>query len=516
MNVDSKRTEMSARREPPGFFPDTSEAHRVRVSIEQDHEDTLHNKAFIEDDSIASRARDLGASPTSDTRKEQMREYLDEVVKLFSPELLSRAGPIERTPRLFYLTSFEELQTWTEDEKDANFEAYAITLENAWTAIGSLSQLKVKYWKLMNDMGQEKEIKQIMEDTIERAQKEIEKHELRIAQVESSLRTADRELKRARATIQELEAVVRVQTRAGPASATPQVGGTPTPSTSSGRDKTTKLPDPELLTDGKNPELEDWLLMVRSKLKANSDHYPTNELQIAYVAGRVGGIAKTFIRARLREDVIKPYRCAEELLDTLEKSLGKSKEQRRAEARHEYRKLKQGNTEFATFWANLQKHALELGKEDDEILEDLRDKLSLELKKTMINDETTELYAFANKCGTHEARLKSLAQDQKIYNEFIAKKASAQASKPSPSGSSFSRKDTSTPTVNTNTGSNQKLLTSSNATQLLRNEGKCFVCQEKGHRAFECPKKSTKTVTVKSIEEVTDDALEEESKTSKN
>ena len=36
--------------------------------------------------------------------------------------------------------------------------------------------------------------------------------------------------------------------------------------------KSAKLPDPKILTDGKDPYLEDWLSDMRRKLKANHDH----------------------------------------------------------------------------------------------------------------------------------------------------------------------------------------------------------------------------------------------------
>ena len=57
-------------------------------------------------------------------------------------------------------------------------------------------------------------------------------------------------------------------------------------------EKSVKLPNgPPVLTDGKDPEFEDWDSRMRNKLKANIDHYNTEVLRIAYVENRVGGNA---------------------------------------------------------------------------------------------------------------------------------------------------------------------------------------------------------------------------------
>lgn len=43
--------------------------------------------------------------------------------------------------------------------------------------------------------------------------------------------------------------------------------------------------DPPLLTDGKNPKFEDWVVQMKSKLKTNADHYyyDNESLRIAYL-----------------------------------------------------------------------------------------------------------------------------------------------------------------------------------------------------------------------------------------
>lgn len=47
--------------------------------------------------------------------------------------------------------------------------------------------------------------------------------------------------------------------------------------------KSIKLPDPLVLTDGVDPRFEHWLAKMRSRLRSNADHYPTEILQMDYI-----------------------------------------------------------------------------------------------------------------------------------------------------------------------------------------------------------------------------------------
>ena len=47
--------------------------------------------------------------------------------------------------------------------------------------------------------------------------------------------------------------------------------------------KSTKILDPLILTDRKNPTFEGELLKVKNKLKVNVDHFADKDAKIAYV-----------------------------------------------------------------------------------------------------------------------------------------------------------------------------------------------------------------------------------------
>ena len=70
------------------------------------------------------------------------------------------------------------------------------------------------------------------------------------------------------------------------------------PAAPAGPSRSTKIPDPPILTDGKDPSFESWKLQMQDKLEVNVDHYPTRRAKMAYVFGRTGGDAQAHLRPR--------------------------------------------------------------------------------------------------------------------------------------------------------------------------------------------------------------------------
>ena len=102
-------------------------------------------------------------------------------------------------------------------------------------------------------------------------------------------------------------------------------------------DRSTKLPDPPLLTDSKDPYIDDWLSKMRNKLDANDNHYPTEKLRIAYVETRVTGEASKHLAPRLHRDSKKPFASAEEIFEHLYRIYGDPNRKRTALS--EFRRL---------------------------------------------------------------------------------------------------------------------------------------------------------------------------------
>jgi hypothetical protein len=56
--------------------------------------------------------------------------------------------------------------------------------------------------------------------------------------------------------------------------------------------KSTKLPDPNLLNDGKSPSFKSWLAEIRSKFDVNYNYYNIESARMAYVFSRTINTAK--------------------------------------------------------------------------------------------------------------------------------------------------------------------------------------------------------------------------------
>jgi hypothetical protein len=103
------------------------------------------------------------------------------------------------------------------------------------------------------------------------------------------------------------------------------------------REKSEKIPDPPILTDGKAPMFGGWLLRMEDKLTGNADRYLTPELRLIYVKSRCGGRAVEHIISRSRPKAMNKYRDAGDIFDHLKILFPNAN--RVANAKAKYRRL---------------------------------------------------------------------------------------------------------------------------------------------------------------------------------
>ena len=146
--------------------------------------------------------------------------------------------------------------------------------------------------------------------------------------------------------------------------------------------KSLKLPDPPVFTDGKNLTWEVWETKIRDKLEVNADYYPTALSQIAYVASRVEGDAAEHIHARRRDGATKPYTSINELLEHL---AGIYEDQDvKLTAQNAYKNLRMGTTEsFMTFYSNFARITSVLPYDEHTLMDDLKDRLVRRLQDSL-------------------------------------------------------------------------------------------------------------------------------------
>ena len=115
-------------------------------------------------------------------------------------------------------------------------------------------------------------------------------------------------------------------------------------SSSPASSKSSKVPDPPLLTDGKDPSFISWKKQMIGKLTVNADHFANETARINYIFSRTGRDAQEHLQPKLGDDAVEAFKTAEEMLQHLS---GIYEDPFRVEnAKRDYRKLyiKSGET----------------------------------------------------------------------------------------------------------------------------------------------------------------------------
>ncbi|KAJ5666162.1 uncharacterized protein N7477_008610 [Penicillium maclennaniae] len=245
--------------------------------------------------------------------------------------------------------------------------------------------------------------------------------------------------------------------------------------------KSTKMPDPPMLSDGKDVKFKAWKTEMRRKLLLNEDHYPTAAHQLAYVSSRCEGKALRHVNPRMQEDAMAPYKTVKDVFDHLEGVFHDPNQKQIA--RDEYYNLKMGpKQDFTDFLAEFTYLAEESGQPKDLRKRDLYRKLPTLLQNQVMisaGDDST-LDQFIRKC--------------QIASRLIAQQVASR------SGSSRRGRDVN-PSSNKNSGQSQEnplaqknpAGTDTARKATLMKEGRCFICEEQGHISRNCPKKTTTT-----------------------
>jgi hypothetical protein len=260
--------------------------------------------------------------------------------------------------------------------------------------------------------------------------------------------------------------------------------GTPTPDNR----KSVKLPDPPLLTDGKDPKFEDWLHKMQNKLSANADHYNTEALRRAYVANRVGGKASDHLAPRLRDDAPNRFETAEEMFQHLKSIFLDPNRALKAKHKLRFMTMKPSN-KFHDFLTDFLFHANEANMPESEYKSELYQRLTPRMKELTLQQwisKTTSFNDFSEYCMQVSHTLEQNYQDRKSApsDEKLAKKTN-------------DKRDLRGKNNSDTTSGIEKL--DKDERQILMKEGKCFNCKEKGHLSRDCPLKN-KTLELKALE----------------
>jgi hypothetical protein len=272
-------------------------------------------------------------------------------------------------------------------------------------------------------------------------------------------------------------------------------------------DRTTRLPDPDKLTDGREPSFDYWSTAITGKLTINADHFQSEAARMHYVFDRTSGDAQAHLYPRHKRHAKDPFTTADEMLDYLEEIMVDP--HRTEDARHEFRDLKMGPGQS---WHDFKTQFFHLADEAEiplsERFTEMYEKMTPILKKQLLSQR----YAM----GGDINKLSLMASD--VYNGLTRinaqlvqeKKARVSSLWPATSGWNGNRTTSvkertmtpataTAPTLRTENRFTPRPSPAVNRPEQSSARDTCFHCHQPGHFARECPDKQS--LEIKELEE---------------
>jgi hypothetical protein len=259
--------------------------------------------------------------------------------------------------------------------------------------------------------------------------------------------------------------------------------GTPTPLDSSPSEhsqRSEKLPDPDKFS-GDKKDLRRFTMQIRQKMDVNADRYNTAKSRLAYVQGRLTGVAYAQVSPYIQNVAHQPSDY-EGILDILEQAFGDPN--RINNARTELFRLRQTNKDFASFFAEFHRLALEGEMSDDALSTILEQAVSKEVKELLISNKPPSR-SYLN-LAKHIQELENRRQYYSTTPAF--RPYVAPTVKPAITTTTTTRLAPSDPM---DLSSQRRLPPSDKET------GNCFRCHKPGHRIRDCPHLDTRSKTLR-------------------
>ncbi len=190
---------------------------------------------------------------------------------------------------------------------------------------------------------------------------------------------------------------------------------------------TKKFSNPSIFIDDKDSVIDEWLSIMRNKMKVNENWYFTKTMKKAYIRIRLEDDAMKHLVTWFKKDSIKSFDSAEDIFDELNRIFDDLN--KRMNAMKAFRRLKQLNQykEFHIFWFEFQRLVSDAKVFDELVLlEDLKNMMSFELQKTLASEayKVTDLHEFARLCQfidqtLRDVRIKS-TRDRNYEYKYIS------------------------------------------------------------------------------------------------
>ena len=246
--------------------------------------------------------------------------------------------------------------------------------------------------------------------------------------------------------------------------------------------RTAKIPDPPVLTDGKDPKFEDWVLRVNDKLAAKLTISQPRPCAWRMFKSRCGGRVAQQLTARSRPDSTIPYRDSVDGIDHLRHIFEDVNRSLVARSKFRALYLVQG-TSFQDLLSDFTYLAAEGNVNQTEWKMELYHKLGSELKRAVIREylnSNADYGEFVSTCSQLATGLEQIS-----FQENKARDLN------NPPGTSGNQRSGRTKHAPDSKGKYDGPMTDELRALLLK-EGRCFYCPEPGHTSLNCDKKTAK------------------------
>ncbi len=234
--------------------------------------------------------------------------------------------------------------------------------------------------------------------------------------------------------------------------------------------KSIKLLNSSLFEDSLQ-NVDNWLLRMWNKLKANKNHFSIKELKIVYIESQVNEAAIKHIASCMQNIFLNSFLEVKEVLSIINKMYNHHHMTQR-----QYLKLYQNKIFFHEFWMNFQRFSAELKYNNKTLLNDLQHKISSDLQWAMLNEWIMNLNEFINICMQVDVRLTEL-------NAWLIIKVSAISAACSVASTSFIQLTSSVSAWK----KLRRLNLDSIQKELFKKE-LCFKCKKSKHKTYDCLK----------------------------
>jgi hypothetical protein len=259
------------------------------------------------------------------------------------------------------------------------------------------------------------------------------------------------------------------------------------------------LPDPDKLSDGKNPTFTNWRTNMQGKFLVNADHFATEEAKMIYLFGQTTGDAQIELELRYGDDADEDMRF-QDTKEMFEQLATRFVDPFRVKnARYDFKRLNMKATQtFTEFYTSFLQLASAAKIPTDDWRSELFDKLTVQLQDKLLlsYDELTTYQALANKCKSVYqglARIQERTDRMQRNRQPLIQTQTRPPINPPRSASSVPTTTLLNPTPlaprpDRPTFPVRVRPTYDNpARQALSRAGACFNCHQPGHMARNCP-----------------------------